>query len=54
MSDSVDEYTLEEAKDEISILRRVEEDVVTAIREAASEDVIEYALYPLKCSFSAH
>ena len=44
MNDSPDDYTLEEAKDEIDILRRVEEDVVTAIEDAASEDVIEYLI----------
>lgn len=45
MSNSSDDtYTLEEAEEEINILRRVEADVVEAIRNAASEDVLEYLI----------
>ncbi|PHQ44032.1 ATPase [Halorubrum sp. C191] len=45
MSNSSDDtYTLEEAEEEINILRRVEADVVEAIGNAASEDVLEYLI----------
>ncbi len=41
---SDDTYTLEEAKEEIDILRRVEDDVVEAIENAANEDVLLYLI----------
>ena len=45
MSESPDDaYTLEDAKEEIDILRRVENEVVEAIRNAASEDVLQYLI----------
>jgi len=44
MSDSSDDYTLEDAKDEVGILRRVTDDVVEAIRNAESEDVLEFLI----------
>ena len=37
-------YTLEDAKEEIDILQRVEEDVVKAILNAENEDVIQYLI----------
>ncbi len=37
-------YTLEDAKEEIDILQRVEEDVVKAIQNAENEDVIQYLI----------
>jgi len=43
MSGSSDgSYTLEQAQEDIDILRRVADDVVKAIRHAESEDVLEY------------
>jgi len=42
MSDSSDDYTLEDAQDEVGILRRVTDDVVEAIQNAESEDVLEF------------
>ncbi|GAB7091399.1 hypothetical protein JCM18237_16700 [Halorubrum luteum] len=45
MSNSSDDaYTLEDAKEEIDILRRVENEVVEAIRNAATEDVLQYLI----------
>jgi len=45
MIDSSDEgYTLEDAKDEIGILRRVATDVVAAIENAEDEDLLEYLI----------
>ncbi len=45
MSNSSDDaYTLEDAKEEIDILRRVEDEVVEAIRNAGSEDVLQYLI----------
>ena len=44
MSDSSDDYTLEDAQDEVGILRRVTDDVVEAIRNAESEDVLEFLI----------
>jgi 5-methylcytosine-specific restriction protein B len=45
MSDSSDEsYTLEDAKDEVGILRRVTNDVVDAIDNAAEEEVLEFLI----------
>jgi len=44
MSDSSDDYTLEDAKDEVGILRRVTDDVVEAIRNAENEDVLEFLI----------
>ncbi|MEZ3165027.1 AAA family ATPase [Halorubrum sp. RMP-47] len=45
MGNSSDEpYTLEDAKDEIGILRRVEDDVVERIENAASEEVLQYLI----------
>lgn len=41
---SDDEYTLEQAHDDIGILRRVTDETVTAIQNAASEDVLEYLI----------
>jgi 5-methylcytosine-specific restriction protein B len=41
---SDDEYTIEQAHDEIGILRRVEDDTVTAIENAASEEVLKYLI----------
>jgi len=37
-------YTLQDAKEEIDILQRVEEDVVKAIENAENEDVIQYLI----------
>ena len=43
MSGSSDgSYTLEQAQEDIDILRRVADDVVKAIRHAESEDILEY------------
>lgn len=44
MSDSSDDYTLEDAKDEVGILRRVTDDVVEAIQNAENEDVLEFLI----------
>jgi len=45
MSNSSDDtYMLEDAKEEIDILRRVEDDVVDAIENAANEDVLLYLI----------
>lgn len=45
MSDSSDdEYTLEQAQEEIDILRRVRDETVTAVRNAANEDVLEFLI----------
>ena len=45
MSDSSDDsYTLEDAKNEIGILRRVTDDVVAAIENAGSEELLEYLI----------
>ena len=41
---SDDVYTLEDAEEEIDILRRVEDDVVEAIENAASEEVLQYLI----------
>jgi 5-methylcytosine-specific restriction protein B len=41
---SDDTYSLDDAKDEIDILRRVEDEVVDAIKNAESEDVLEYLI----------
>lgn len=41
---SDDEYTLEQAQDEIEILRRVADEAITAINHAASESVLEYLI----------
>ncbi|AUX08308.1 5-methylcytosine-specific restriction enzyme B [Halalkaliarchaeum desulfuricum] len=41
---SDDTYTLEDAEDEINILRRVEDDVVEAIENAATEEVLQYLI----------
>lgn len=41
---SDDTYTLEDAKDEIDILRRVDDEVVNAIVNAASDDVLQYLI----------
>ncbi|MBX0286598.1 AAA family ATPase [Halomicroarcula sp. F28] len=37
-------YSLDDAKEEIDILRRVEDEVVDAIKNAESEDVLEYLI----------
>jgi 5-methylcytosine-specific restriction protein B len=45
MSDSSgDEYTREQAENDIGILRRVEDETVTAIESAANEDVLKYLI----------
>jgi len=44
MSDSSDDYTLEDAQDEVGILRRVTDDVVEANQNAESEDVLEFLI----------
>nr|WP_257301115.1 AAA family ATPase [Haloarchaeobius sp. FL176] len=44
MSDSSDDYTLEDAKDEVGILRRVTDDVVEAIQSAENEKVLEFLI----------
>ncbi|MFC7165363.1 AAA family ATPase [Halospeciosus flavus] len=45
MSDSSDEgYTLEQAKDDIGILRRVEEETVEAIENTEEEEVLKYLI----------
>lgn len=41
---SDDTYSLDDAKEEIDILRRVEDEVVAAIKNAESEDVLEYLI----------
>jgi 5-methylcytosine-specific restriction protein B len=41
---SGDTYSLDDAKEEIDILRRVEDEVVNAIKNAESEDVLEYLI----------
>ena len=41
---SNDTYSLDDAKEEIDILRRVEDEVVNAIENAESEDVLEYLI----------
>ncbi|EMA25699.1 AAA family ATPase [Haloarcula argentinensis] len=41
---SNDTYSLDDAKEEIDILRRVEDEVVNAIKNAESEDVLEYLI----------
>src|SRR6056297_2822159 len=41
---SDDTYTLEQAKEEINILRRVEDDVVEAIDNAENEEVLLYLI----------
>jgi 5-methylcytosine-specific restriction protein B len=41
---SDDTYTLEDAESEINILRRVEDDVVEGIENAASEEVLQYLI----------
>jgi len=41
---SDDTYSLDDAKEEIDILRRVEDEVVDAIKNAESEDVLEYLI----------
>ncbi|WP_237561325.1 hypothetical protein [Halostella pelagica] len=41
---SDDTYSLEDAKEEIDILYRVEDDVVDAIQNAESEDVLRYLI----------
>ncbi len=41
---SDDKYTVEDAKEEIDILQRVEEDVVEAIENAENEDVLRYLI----------
>lgn len=41
---SDDAYTLEDAEEEINILRRVEDDVVEGIENAASEEVLQYLI----------
>ena len=44
MSNSSDGYTVDEAKENIGILRRVVDDVVEAIENAESEEVLEYLI----------
>jgi 5-methylcytosine-specific restriction protein B len=44
MSNSSDGYTVDETKEDIGILRRVAEDVVEAIENAESEEVLEYLI----------
>jgi len=44
MAPSDESYSRADAEDEINILRRVEDDVVDAIRNAESEDVLEYLI----------
>ena len=44
MSNSSDGYTLEEAKENIGILRRVPGEVVKAIEDAESEEVLKYLI----------
>ena len=41
---SDDEYTLEQAKEDIGILRRVEDETVEAIKRAANEDIVQYLI----------
>ncbi len=41
---SDDKYTVEDAKEEIDILQRVEEDVVEAIKNAENEEVLRYLI----------
>ncbi|WP_309243428.1 AAA family ATPase [Halorubrum ezzemoulense] len=44
MSSSSDGYTVEEAKEEIGVLRKVADEVVEAIEKAENEDVLEYLI----------
>ncbi|GGM52744.1 AAA family ATPase [Haloarcula argentinensis] len=44
VSTSGDAYSLGDAKEEIDILRRVEDDVVDVIKNAENEDVLEYLI----------
>ncbi|GGK83195.1 AAA family ATPase [Haloarcula sebkhae] len=44
VSTSDDAYSLADAKEEIDILRRVEDDVVDVIKNAENEDVLEYLI----------
>jgi 5-methylcytosine-specific restriction protein B len=44
MSKSEDQYTLKDAQDEIEILSRVADEVVEAVQEAESPEVIEYLI----------
>jgi 5-methylcytosine-specific restriction protein B len=44
MSKSEDEYTLEDAQDEIEILSRIADEVVEAVQETESKEVIEYLI----------
>ncbi|MDQ2075015.1 AAA family ATPase [Haloarcula sp. H-GB4] len=44
VSTSGDAYSLGDAKEEIDILRRVEDDVVDVIKNAGNEDVLEYLI----------
>ena len=41
---SDDEYTLEQAQEDIGILRRVRDETVTAVRNATNEDVLEFLI----------
>jgi 5-methylcytosine-specific restriction protein B len=40
----LDDYTLEDAEDEVGILRRVAEDVVEAVHNAENDGILEYLI----------
>jgi 5-methylcytosine-specific restriction protein B len=44
MTDTLDDYTLEDARGEVGILRRVTDDVVEAIQNAENEGVLEFLI----------